>query len=98
MIYEMYVEDGITIDEINAQSGTLSAVKTTSKIHETKTRSLITFNKYVIIPSFDDLDIDIKLRGKTDLQTTIFVVVCGVSGLQNDVEPIVWDRFYYIEN
>lgn len=81
MVYEMYVEDGITIDEINATSGTLAAVKTSSKIIGTKTRSVIIFNKYVIIPSFDDLDIDIKLKGKTDPQTTIFVVVYGVSGL-----------------
>ena len=26
------------------------------------------------------------------------MVVYGVSGLQNDVDSIFWDRFYYIEN
>ena len=26
------------------------------------------------------------------------MVVYGVSGLQNDVDSIIWDRFYYIEN
>ena len=29
---------------------------------------------------------------------TISVVVYGVSGLQNDVDSIIWDRVYYIEN
>ena len=26
------------------------------------------------------------------------MVVCGVSGLQNDVDSIIWNRFYCIEN
>ena len=30
--------------------------------------------------------------------TQMFVVVCGVSGLQNDVDSLIWERFYYIEN
>ena len=98
MVYEMYVADGITIDELNASSGTLSVGKINSRIDGTKTRSIIHFSKYIINPSFDDLDVDIRLKGKTDPQTTIYVVVYGVAGTQNDVEPLVWDRFYYIEN
>ena len=30
--------------------------------------------------------------------TSIFVVVYGVSGTHNDVEISIWDRVYYIEN
>ena len=98
MVYEMYVEDGITIDEIDARSGTLTMGKINSKMNGTATRSIIHFTKYTFASGFDDLDIDIKLRSKTDPQTTIYVLVYGVSGTQNDVEPLVWDRFYYIEN
>lgn len=94
----MYVEDGITIDEINALSGTLSVSKINSKINGTNTRSIIQFSKNVINPSFDDLDIDIKLKSKTNPQTTIYVVVYGVVGTQNDVEPLVWDRLFYYDN
>ena len=98
MVYEMYVDDGITIDEIDARSGTLSVGKINSKINGTATRSIIHFTKNIFSSGFDDLDIDIKLKGKTDPQTTIYVVVYGVSGSQNDVDLLVWDRFYYIEN
>ena len=98
MVYEMYVEDGITIDEIDAVSGTLNVVKINSKINGTNTRSIIHFIKSLFSSGFDDLDIDIKLKSKTDPQTTIYVVVYGVSGYQNNVDPLVWDRFYYIEN
>ena len=36
--------------------------------------------KNILSSGFDDLDIDIKLKGKTDPQTTIYVVVYGVKG------------------
>ena len=98
LVYEMYIEDGITIDEINAVSGTLNVVNINSKIYGTNTRSIIHFTKSFFSSVFDDLEIDIKLKSKTDPQTTIYVVVYGVSGYQNNVDPLVWDRFYYIEN
>ena len=85
MVYEMYIDNGITVDEIDATSGTLVVGKINSKIDGTKTRSIIHFTKYTISPGFDDLDIDIKLKGKTDPQTTINVVVYGVKGLVNNV-------------
>ena len=47
---------------------------------------------------FDDLDIDIKLKGKTDPQTTIYVVVYGVKGYVNNVSVHLWDRLYYYDN
>ena len=39
-----------------------------------------------------------KARIAYDPTTTIFVVVYGVSGHQNDVESRVWDRVYLIQN
>ena len=98
MVYEMYVDDGITIDEIDAVSGTLSVGKTNSRIDGTNTRSIIHFNKNTIHHGFDDLDIDIKLKSKTDPQTTIYVVVYGVKGYVNNVSVNLWDRLYYYDN
>ena len=97
MVYEMYVDDGITIDEIDAVSGTLSVGKINSKIYGIKTRSIINFAKNVIHSGFDDLDIDIKLKSKTDPKTTIYVVVYGITGIHSDVPIQVWDRFYYYD-
>ena len=45
MVYEMYIDDGITIDEIDVQSGTLTVGKINSRIDGTKTRSIIHFTK-----------------------------------------------------
>ena len=98
MVYEMYIDNGITVDEIDSTSGTLVVGKINSKIDGTKTRSIIHFTKYTISPGFDDLDIDIKLKGKTDPQTTINVVVYGVKGQVNNVSVNLWDRFYYYDN
>ena len=98
MVYEMYIDNGITVDEIDSTSGTLVVGKINSKIDGTKTRSIIHFTKYTISPGFDDLDIDIKLKGKTDPQTTINVVVYGVKGQVNNVSVNLWDKFYYYDN
>ena len=98
MVYEMYIDNGITVDEIDSTSGTLVVGKINSKIDGTKTRSIINFTKYTISPGFDDLDIDIKLKGKTDPQTTINVVVYGLKGQFNNVSVNLWDRFYYYDN
>ena len=98
MVYEMYIDNGITVDEIDSTSGTLVVGRINSKIDGTKTRSIINFTKYTISPGFDDLDIDIKLKGKTDPQTTINVVVYGVKGQVNNVSVNLWDRFYYYDN
>ena len=98
MVYEMYIDNGITVDEIDSTSGTLTVGKINSKIDGTKTRSIIHFTKYTISSGFDDLEIDIKLKGKTDPQTTINVVVYGVKGQVNNVSVNLWDRFYYYDN
>ena len=98
MVYEMYVDDGITIDQINASSGTISVEKINSTINGTNTRSIIHFTKHTIHSGFDDLDIDIKLKNKSDPQTTIYVVVYGVKGYANNVSVNLWDRLYYYDN
>ena len=94
----MYIDDDITVDEIDAVSGTLTVGKINSKIDGTNTRSFIHFTKYSLSSGFDDLDIDIKLKGKTDPQTTIYVVVYGVKGQVNNVPVNLWDRFYFYDN
>ena len=98
MVFEMYVDDGITIDEIEGASGTLSGVTTKSNINGTKTRSIIHFSYNGLASGFNDLDIDIKLKSKTDPQTTIYVVVYGVKGNVNNVSVGLWDRLYYYDN
>ena len=94
----MYVEDGITIDQIEGISGTLSGVTTKSNIDGTKTRSIIHFSYNGLASGFNDLDIDIKLKSKSDPQTTIYVVVYGVKGNVNNVSVGLWDRLYYYDN
>ena len=64
---------------------------------EQNTRSIIHFTKNYISSGFDDLDLDIKLKGKTDPKTTIYVVVYGIKGTVNDVDAKIWDRFYYYD-
>ena len=48
------------------------------------------------------MDIDITLKNKSgvsyDPTATIFVVVYGVLGHQNDVDTRIWDRIYYVDN
>ena len=97
MVYEMYIDDGLTVIQIDASSGTLTVGKINSKINGTNTRSIIHFTKNQISSGFDDLDLDIKLKGKTDPKTTIYVVVYGIKGTVNDVDVKIWDRFYYYD-
>ena len=75
----------------------LTVGKINSKINGTNTRSIIHFTKNYISSGFDDLDLDIKLKGKTDPKTTIYVVVYGIKGTVNDVDAKIWDRFYYYD-
>ena len=98
MVFEMYVDDGITIEQFEGASGTLSGVTTKSNIDGTKTRSIIHFSYNGLASGFNDLDIDIKLKSKTDPQTTIYVVVYGVKGNVNNASVGLWDRLYYYDN
>ena len=63
-------------------------------------RTIINFHKYGFL-GLNDLDIDITLKNKDkvsyDPTATIFVVVYGVSGHENDVDTRIWDRIYSVE-
>ena len=104
MAFELYFSIKIDTDEItiNAESETLSVTKITTKTTSDHTRTIINFYKAIVYPNLDDLDIDISLKNKAGeaygYDTQIFAVVYGVSGLQNNVDSIIWDRFYYIKN
>jgi len=64
-------------------------------------RTVINFHKYGNI-GIIDLDFDITLKYKTGISydpvTTIYVVLYGVSGHQNNVDSGIWDRVYLIQN
>ena len=64
-------------------------------------RTVINFHKYGNI-GIIDLDFDITLKNKSgvsyDPVTTIYVIVYGVSGHQNNVDSGIWDRVYLIQN
>ena len=60
-------------------------------------KNIIQFTKSVINPSFDDLDIDIKLTGKNDSKTTIYVVVFGVDKHVDYISDNLWDRLFYFK-
>lgn len=98
MAFELYFSNKIDTDEItiNAESGTLSVTKINTKTSRDHTRSIIDFYKAIVYPSLDDVDIDISLKDKAgeayEYDTHIFVVAYGVSGLQNDVDSITWDK------
>ena len=104
IIFEMYFSDKIDPDQItiDSRSGTLQVNKINTKISSDHTRSVINFYKDQILPSDDEIDIDIALKNKTgqsyDSDTQIFVVVYGVYGTQNDVDIQVWDRYFYIDD
>ena len=104
MAFELYFWKKIDTDEItiNAESETLSVTKISTKTTSDHTRTIINFYKAIVYSSLDDLDIDISLKNKAgeayEYDTQIFAVVYGVSGLQNNVDSIIWDRFYYIKN
>ena len=86
---------------VEAQSVPLYILKNTSKTFDNYSRTIINFNKPGNL-NIIDLDIDITMKNKAriayDPTTTIFVVVYGVSGHQNDVDSSVWDRVYLIQN
>ena len=92
MAFELYFSIKIDTDEItiNAESGTLSVSRINTKTSSDHTRSIINFYKAIVYPKNDDLDVDISLKNKAgeayESDTQIFVVVYGVSGLQNDVD------------
>ena len=104
LVFEMYF-DGSKIDKneviVNAVSTPLNISRNRTNKFADHSRTVINFHKYGNI-GIIDLDIDITMKNKGgisyDPTTTIYVIVYGVSGHQNDVDSSVWDRVYYIEN
>ena len=95
MVFELYFDDGLNVEQLNATSGTLTINKQFLTTNKTKIKNIIQFTKSVINPSLDDLDIDIKLKGKNDSKTTIYVVVFGVDKHVDYISDKLWDRLYY---
>ena len=103
-VFEMYYDKNKVNKDlvvVEAQSVPLNISKNTTKTFDNHSRTIINFNKPGNL-NIIDLDIDITMKNKAriayDPTTTIFVVVYGVSGHQNDVESRVWDRVYLIQN
>ena len=102
-VFEMYYnENKIDKNEVivNAVSTPLSITGNRTNKFPDHSKTVINFHKYGNIGMID-LDIDITLKNKDriayDPTTTIFIVVYGVSGHQNDVSSRVWDRVYLIQ-
>ena len=100
----MYYDSKIDKDRVvvvDALSGSLNVSRVTTNNFSDHSRTIINFHKYGFLGLYD-LDIDITLKNKDkisyDPTATIFVVVYGVSGHQNDVDTRIWDRIYYVEN
>ena len=104
LVFEMYFNE-TKIDKneviVNVVSTPLNISRNRTNKFADHSRTIINFHKYGNI-GIIDLDIDITMKNKAriayDPTTTIFVVVYGVSGHQNDVESSVWDRVYFIQN
>ena len=104
LVFEMYFNE-TKIDKneviVNAVSTPLNISRRSTNKFSNHGRTIINFHKYGNI-GIIDLDIDITMKNKSgisyDPTTTIYVIVYGVEGHQNDVDPRIWDRVYYIEN
>ena len=103
LAFEMYYGNLVDRNEVvvDAVSETLNVSRNNTNTLSDHSRTIINFHKYGNI-GIIDLDINLTLKYKSgatyDPETDIFVVVYGVSGHQNDVDPRIWDRFYTIRN
>ena len=87
---------------VGATSGTLNVSRTNTNTFSDHSRSIINFHKYIFSSGYEDLDIDIALKNRAgesyDPNTTIYVIVYGVTGHQNEVSTLVWDSAFALEN
>ena len=101
--FEMYYGNQVDQDQVvvDAVSDTLNVSRNNTNTFSDHSRTIINFHKSGNI-GIIDLDIDLTLKYKSgvtyDAETSMFVVLYGVSGHQNDVDPRTWDRFYTIRN
>ena len=104
LVFEMYYSGKTDKNQVtvNATSGSLTVSKTNTNTFGDHSRSIINFHKYIFSSGFEDLDIDIALKNKAgnsyDPNTTIYVIVYGVTGHQNEVSTLVWDSAFALEN
>ena len=104
LVFEMYYSGKTDQNQVtvNASSGTLNVSRTNTNTFSDYSRSIINFHKYIFSSGYEDLDIDVALKNKAgesyDPNTTIYVVVYGVTGHQNDVSTLVWDSAFALEN
>ena len=102
LVYEMYYSDKIDQNEVivTAGSSTLNVSKVNTNSFSDHSRSIINFHKYIFSSDYEDLDIDIILKHKFgeryDPNTTIYVIVYGVKGHQNDVSHAGALRPYHL--
>ena len=103
LAFEMYYDNKVDRNEVvvNSVSETLNVSRNNTNTFSNHSRTIINFHKYGNI-GIIDLDIDLTLKYKSgetyDAETDIYVIVYGVSGHQNDVDSLIWDRFYYIRD
>ena len=104
LVFEMYYSgktDGNQVT-VNATSGSLTVSRTNTNTFSDHSRSIINFHKYIFSSGYEDLDIDIALKNRAgesyNPNTTIYVVVYGVTGHQNEVSTLVWDSAFALEN
>ena len=104
LVFEMFYSDKTNQNEVSvgATSGTLNVSRTNTNTFSDHSRSIINFHKYIFSSGYEDLDIDISLKNKAgenyDPNTTIYVIVYGVTGHQNEVSTLVWDSALALEN
>ena len=104
LVFEMYYSGKTDQNQVtvNASSGTLTVSRTNTNTFSDHSRSIINFHKYIFSSGYEDLDIDIALKNKVgenyDPNTTIYVIVYGVTGHQNEVSTLVWDSAFALEN
>ena len=104
LVFEMYYLGKTDKNQVtvNATSGSLTVSKTNTNTFGDHSRSIINFHKYIFSSGYEDLDIDIALKNRAgesyDPNTTIYVIVYGVTGHQNEVSTLVWDSAFALEN
>ena len=104
LVFEMYYSGKTDKNQVtvNATSGSLTVSKTNTNTFGDHSRSIINFHKYIFSSGYEDLVIDIALKNKAgesyDPNTTIYVIVYGVTGHQNEVSTLVWDSAFALEN
>ena len=104
LVFEMYYSGKTNQNEVTvgATSGTLNVSRTNTNTFSDHSRSIINFHKYICYSGYEDLDIDIALKNRAgesyNPNTTIYVIVYGVTGHQNEVSTLVWDSAFALEN